>query len=465
MRTAEKKQISWGLFAVAFLFLFNPNITIIDPLPDFLGYIILSVALSKLAMINEHIYEAKRAFDRMIIVDVGKIIAILWVFGIDSVSEQNTSLLLWSFIFGVLEILFAIPAFTKLFEGLSTLGDFHSNFSIHGTSKKSQKSYTQKIKSFTVFFIVFKAIFTCLPELSVLGTTLYDETSNFSFIYNYIGVMRMFAVIPVLIVGIVFLVKAIQYFLRIKSDSEFVNELNTEYSNKRLAKAGMFAIRDVKIATLFFVLGSILTLDFVFENVNIVPDILVVVALSLSLIYFSKVAKFKKKFVIIMLAVYSVITLFEEYLKFYFFDNFYYNAINKNDEAFYTYIIIVVTVAVEGIMLVIIYALMARNIRSVIKEHTGYVLGKEINSEIEQKQIGEVHKRLYKNFAVLADFAAVCVLADLFNSLYGAFYAFLDKNFGWMSLISVASGLLLVAMTVKAVSELRESVQTKYMLQ
>ena len=317
MRTAEKKQISWGLFAVAFLFLFNPNITIIDPLPDFLGYIILSVALSKLAMINEHIYEAKRAFDRMIIVDIGKIIAILWVFGIDSVSEQNTSLLLWSFIFGVLEILFAIPAFTKLFEGLSTLGNFHSNFSIHGTSKKSQKSYTQKIKSFTVFFIIFKAIFTCLPELSVLGTTLYDETSNFTFIYNYIGVMRMFAVIPVLIVGIVFLVKAIQYFLRIKSDREFVNELNTEYSNKRLAKTGMFAIRDVKIATLFFVLGSILTLDFVFENVNIVPDILVVVALSLSLIYFSKVAKFKKKLVIIMLAVYSVITLFEEYLKLY----------------------------------------------------------------------------------------------------------------------------------------------------
>ena len=465
MRTAEKKQISWGLFAVAFLFLFNPNITIIDPLPDFLGYIILSVALSKLAMINEHIYDAKRAFDRMIIVDIGKIIAILWVFGIDSVSEQNASLLLWSFIFGVLEILFAIPAFTKLFEGLSTLGDFHPNFSIHGTKKNSQKSYTQKIKSFTVFFVVFKAVFTCLPEISVLGTTLYDETTNFSFIYNYIGVMRMFAVIPVLIVGIVFLIKVIQYFSRIKSDSEFVSALNTEYSNKRLVKSGMFAIRDIKIATIFFVLGSVLTLDFVFENVNIVPDILVVVALSLSLFYFSKVAKFKKKLVITMLAIYSVITLFEQYLRFYFFDNFYYNAINKNNEAFYTYIIIVVTVAVEGVMLVIIYSLMARNIRSVIKEHTGYVLGKEINTEVEQKQIGEVHNRLYKNFAVLADFAAICVLADLFNSLYGAFYAFLDKNFGWMSLISVASGLLLVAMTVKAVSELRESVQTKYMLQ
>ena len=465
MKTAEKKQISWGLFAIAFVFLFNPNIAIIDPLPDFFGYIILGIALAKLAMLNEHIYEAKRAFERMIIVDIGKIVAIMWVFGIDAVSEQNTSLLLWSFVFGVLEILFAIPAYVKLFEGLSTLGNFHSNFSIHGTSKKSQKSYTQKIKSFCIFFVVFKAVLTCLPELSVLGTVSYDETSSFSFLYRYIGVMRGFCFIPVLIVGIVWLVFAIKYFLRIKSDVEFVSELNEEYSNKRLTKAGMFAIRDVKIATLFFGLASVLTLDFTFENVNILPDILVVAALAISLFYFSKVAKIKKKLVIAFLVSYSVVTVFKEWLRFYFFDNFYYNAINKNSEAFYIYITIVATVAIEGVLLVIVYATMAKAITPVIKEHTGYVLGKEIHSEAEQKQIGEIHKRLHKNFSVLTDFVAICVLADLFNSLYGAFYAFLDKNFGWMSIISVASGLLLVGMTVRAISELREGVQTKYMLQ
>ena len=465
MKTVEKKQMSWGLFIIAFVFLFNPNIAIIDPLPDFLGYIILSVALTKLAMINEQLYDAKRSFDRMIIVDIGKIIAILWIFGIDAVSERNTSMLLWSFVFGVLEILFAIPAFVKLFEGFSTFGDFYPNFAIHGVSGKSKKSYTQKLKSFTVFFIVFKAIMTCLPELSVLGTVSYDESSNFTFLYRYIGVMRGFCFIPVLIVGIVLLVKATKYFLRIKSDGEFVEGLNAEYSKKRLTKMGLFAIRDVKIATLFLLLGSILSLDFVFENVNILPDILMVVAFSLSLFYFSKVAKLKKKFAVVMLVVYSSVTLFKTYLNFYFFENYYYNAINKNEEAFYTYIIIVATVAVEGIILVMLYSSMAKAIKPVIKEHTGYVLGKEIISDAEQKQIGEIHNRLSKNFSALADFAAVCALADLFHSLYGAFYAFLDKNFGWMSLICIASGLLLVGMTVKAISELREAVQTKYMLQ
>ena len=94
-----------------------------------------------------------------------------------------------------------------------------------------------------------------------------------------------------------------------------------------------------------------------------------------------------------------------------------------------------------------------------------YLLGGYCGTAAEQKQIEVIHNRLSKNFSRLADFAAICALADLFYSLYGAFYAFLDKNYGWMSLVSVAAGLLLVGMTVKAVSELRESVQTKYMLQ
>ena len=70
---AKKKNVSWGMFAVAFLFLFNPTLAIIDPLPDFIGYIIISIALSKISMISESLYDAKRAFERLVIIDVGKL--------------------------------------------------------------------------------------------------------------------------------------------------------------------------------------------------------------------------------------------------------------------------------------------------------------------------------------------------------------------------------------------------------
>ena len=139
MLIRKKNNISYGMFALAFVFLFNPCISIIDPLPDLIGYFFLSLALSKIAMINEILYDARRAFERLVIIDAGKIISVFWVFGINTVSERNISLLLWSFVFGVVEIIFVVPAYLKLFEGFSMLGNFHSNTSIHGKKRNKKR--------------------------------------------------------------------------------------------------------------------------------------------------------------------------------------------------------------------------------------------------------------------------------------------------------------------------------------
>ena len=48
----QKAKMPWILLAVAFVFIFNPNISIIDVLPDFIGYIIVSVALTRPSMIS-----------------------------------------------------------------------------------------------------------------------------------------------------------------------------------------------------------------------------------------------------------------------------------------------------------------------------------------------------------------------------------------------------------------------------
>ena len=461
----NKNSVSWGLMAVSFVFLFNPNFAIVDFLPDIIGYIIMSVALTRLAMVSESLYDAKRAFDRMIIIDAGKILSIFWVFGMSNTSEMSSSLLLWSFVFGVLEIIFATSAFVKLFEGLSALGDFHPNISIHGRKNNRRKSYTEKIKSFSVFFIVFKAIFTCLPEFTVLSSMSYDESSKFVDIYRYINIIRFMCVLPVIIVGLVWLVSAIKYFLRIKKDREFSLAVSEKYLYKQAHKKGDFIIRDIKIATAFFVVASILTIDFNLDDINIIPDILVVFAMGISLMYFLKVSKAKKLFPLISFALYTVATIFEDYSRYNFINNYTYGAIDKNEKAFFLYITMVVAVIIEGICLVIMYSAMARVIGVVIREKTGYVLGREIQSAVEERNIELLQKRLSNGFSIVLDVVVLTVLADVFCSLYGAFYAFMNKNFGWMGLISVSCGLLLIGMTVKAVSELREAVQTKYMLE
>ena len=202
-KNKKSARIPWGAIALAFVFIFNPNINIVDPLPDVFGHIILALSLVKLSMVCPALTDARRAFERMILIDGAKILALLWVFGIEATSERNSSLMLWSFVFGMLEIGFLAPAFVKLFDGLSELGDFHTNNSIHASKKKNGQSYTDSLKKFSVFFIIFRAIMTVLPELTNLTTTSYNEHSLFFGMYRYIGVLRGICFVPVFVVGVI----------------------------------------------------------------------------------------------------------------------------------------------------------------------------------------------------------------------------------------------------------------------
>ena len=65
----------------------------------------------------------------------------------------------------------------------------------------------------------------------------------------------------------------------------------------------------------------------------------------------------------------------------------------------------------------------------------------------------------------MVDVAILYVISDVAYALYGAFYAFLDRNFGWLGLVNLACGVVFVAMVLKALGELREAVETKYMLE
>ena len=149
----------------------------------------------------------------------------------------------------------------------------------------------------------------------------------------------------------------------------------------------------------------------------------------------------------------------------YFHANYTYNAIEKSSVALATYFIYVGTVALQGILFVCTLALLFKGIRTVIVEHTGYVLGREINTDGEKERTVEVQNELYKSFTRIVDVAIIYVLSDVLYSLYGAFYAFMDKSIGYLSIINIACGLLFIGITVKAVDELREAVQTKYMLE
>ena len=464
-KKAKSLGIPWGMLALAFAFIFNPNISVVDPLPDFVGYIIISLALGKAAMLNPTLAEAKIAFERMILIDAGRLLAIIWIFGMESLSERNVSILVWCFVFAVLEGIFLIPSYLKLFKGISEIGDFYPNNSIHGKAGKGRKSYTEKIKGFTVFFTALKAVLAVLPELSALGTSSIDEVGNAHNLYRYIGVMRAFCVIPVLAVGIIWLVKVLKYFLRLRKDSELNTALVEAYAVKQNDRRGIFVKKYVRTACWMLVASAVLTLDFRLEEVNVIPDILVLTCFVPALFFFAKAADIKKKNVLILSGAYGVSAILASLLEGHYIENYTYNAMNKDAEAFIFYLIWVVAVALQGVVLVILTSALFKEIKAVTAEHTGCVTGRTVYTEGEQAQIDELHTEINKGFNQALDVLVLYVVSDVLYTLYGAFYAFVNVNMGFLNVINLACGIFFVGMTVRAVDDLKEAVDTKYMFE
>jgi hypothetical protein len=209
-------------------------------------------------------------------------------------------------------------------------------------------------------------------------------------------------------------------------------------------------------------------LDIRLERVNIVPDVITVALFIPALLYFAtdtQIQKKQRRRIHALIWIYGAVSVIAQLLEAYYIDNFTYNAMNKNITAFVFYLVSVIAVALQGGVFICLLSAFFKEIRGVIVDHTGYVLGKEIRSEGEDMRVAEVHKEISRSFTLAFDAAMLYVLSDVVYSLYGAFYAFANVNLGFLNVVNLACGALFIGMTVKATGELREAVNTKYMLE
>ena len=76
-----KKNLGIGMLITAACFLFNPNVVIIDILPDFIGYIFLILGIYQLSDINYYFEESLKLFKRMLVVSLIQFFSIFFGYG------------------------------------------------------------------------------------------------------------------------------------------------------------------------------------------------------------------------------------------------------------------------------------------------------------------------------------------------------------------------------------------------
>ena len=101
---------------LASVFWFNPLISNVDILPDIVGYLFILKAFSKVSYVYSVADELCTCAKKMCIISGVKLFSIFMISSLDP-----TMFLLTSFSFGLIEAIFGIPFFIKLFKAFSKI--------------------------------------------------------------------------------------------------------------------------------------------------------------------------------------------------------------------------------------------------------------------------------------------------------------------------------------------------------
>lgn len=453
----KNKNKCLGLSSIvwAFVFLFNPNLNIVDILPDFIGYAIICAALSKIADMNEDIATASKGFVRALFADIVKFVCIFFVFATSNPEEKNTLLLLVAFVFEVVELLLLIPAFKALFSGLIQLGYKFENKAVLGRKNTiSRKNYTEKIAALTYTFLIVKALACVLPEFAVLSTHSYDELSASTFLYDYIGLLRSFALFVGLIVGIVWLCGMVKFFRRVSKDSVFTEALVDCYNKTVLPRESIFVKKAVKLISLLFCVAAVLCIDFRIDNFNVIIDTIPAIILIICALLTKRYIGARSK-TLVPFIVYAVVSFVAIVFEYSFFNEYFYGAIYKNDAAFVAYRFMLILSVADAVAFLIAVFGMANMLFAIIKDHTGFAVP-QASVNVADK-IKKVHAELNKKVYLLYFTAILAAVSDLF-------YDFGAASIRFAGLVNTVFALVFLCGVISVTNAVHEEVESKYML-
>jgi len=456
------KYLGLGIAAISAIFLFNPDIAIIDVLPDFIGYTLLAVSLRFARDLSPHFENAWRKFRILAVMTFFKTLALLWVFGgLTSAQERPTMMLLLSFCFCLCELIWGIPAWRSLIEGFvlhsQTSGGEYPLIEKSAKSYRPGKNICYSFRDLTVFFMIAKAFFANIAEFAVLSDHSYDDTS-FDW-YRFIGLYRVLTLFAGALIGIIWLIRAISFFRGILSDSVLISSMKEKYETTVLPNTGLFVRRDIAFVLGLFAVAVLTTVDLYLDDVNIISDTFTAILLAWTFIKLKPYYKNYKTGVVLS-AVYGVFTVIGSSLSYNFVTDSFPTKTWENRHVFKEFMLMYPVRIVEAALLLVTVYFALQGVRAIINEHCGYI-PLTMDESYRVSRMEAIRKEVGAKVTVCLVFAA---LAAVSGGLY-EFILSLDlfiSPIWWIINFAVCGAFFVSALYM--MSAVNEEVESRYML-
>ena len=344
------------------IFFFLPNFSIIDLLPDFIGCILIIKGLGKLSDLTPLLMNAKLAFIKAMYVNIAKFILMFSVpyFG----NTNDMFLLIFSFVFLVLDLIYVFPAFKMLLDGFVYLGN--------RTNAPVLYKNQSELSTLTTIFLIVKSSLPVLADLSYISKPEYSNnvtSGNEFYLSNYRLLLVSVNLLITSIIGIIWLVYAINYFKDIKNDRNLIEQLDEQYNTTVLTNTGLFIRRNIKTAFIFILVGGVLMFDLLVDYVNILPDFVGGVLIVLAALKLRK--QCKTNTLLITSSIFTVTSIISWSILAYFAAKFPAVYIWNNFEAYELFIIVNIANVIKYISCIPVFISLFCIIKDIILNYTG----------------------------------------------------------------------------------------------
>lgn len=287
-KTPGKPHFHFGLMIAGMIFLCNPNINLLDILPDFIGYLLLAFSLAETAEVFPHFEEARSGFIRLAWISLSKVpAAVLMMFIWGSDKSQSSIITVFSLSYAVVMLMFSLPTFSHFFEGIFYMGQRHDCPAALGVPASFGKLDAEGFRKLTLGFFVLKEVMSTLPEFALISVKQYDPDPTFTgnvFISSaYYPLFVLIGALIVLICGIIWICMMISYLRFLQKDGTperllcgCFEERADYFARKRRA------VR-VNTAVMLIVTAVGFSIDLIFDDMNVLPDAICAILLILAM--------------------------------------------------------------------------------------------------------------------------------------------------------------------------------------
>ncbi len=438
---------------IGLLFFINPNINIVDVLPDCIGAAFILLGMTKLADVASDLAEAKKSFSRLLVTELVKLALLVTVPIITD--AEKTYFLIYVLVFGTLEAVFCIGGIGKLCDGL-----------IYGASRYGGEAPFKKegdVRTITAVFFIAKLALTTLPELQYLQITeegYEDGTFGFS-LANFQQLFIITNVILVLVIGIAWFVMIRRYLKGCEADRTFIEGLERHYEAEVAPKTALFMQRRVKLVFTLLIAAAVFIIDIYFDGetfhgLNILPDFLSAGLLIAALVYMKGLVQTEKN-ALLCSAVYGITALPLWVLTTYSAFVFGYTSVYRIPAAYNISLISVALTVVASAACALAFWFVGGMLIDVVKQHA--TMEERADLQLEDKN-SYIIEHFTKRIRILCGgtflLAALSIAERIFVHL---------EMLGFFWLINLAASAIWLYFLIKLLSDIRDRIEYSHLFE